>query len=76
MSPLEILYYTLTIGFVVLVIFISYAFYEFSKTLRSARDLIENVDDITRDVSNVKNTFKSGILGVAAMVLNTFLRRR
>ena len=67
MNSLNFLYYSLGIGFLVLVIFISYAFYNLSQTLKESTSILTKVDDITKDVEDLKNLIKSGILYLLSM---------
>lgn len=62
MISLNFLYYSLGVGFLVLVGFASYAFYNLSKTLKESTSILTKVDDITRDVESLKNVIKNGIL--------------
>lgn len=65
--PLDFLYYSLGIGFLVLVIFISYAFYNLSNILKKLTSILIKVDDITKDVDDLKNLVKNGILYLLSM---------
>jgi hypothetical protein len=62
MSSQDFLYYSLGIGFLVLVGFLSYTAFTLSKTLKNLTSIFEKVDDITEDVDKLKNIFKSGIV--------------
>lgn len=67
MNSLNFLYYSLGIGFLVLVIFISYAFYNLSNILKKLTSILIKVDDITKDVDDLKNLVKNGILYLLSM---------
>lgn len=67
MNSLNFLYYSLGIGFLVLVIFISYAFYNLSNILKKLTSILIKVDDITKDVNDLKNLVKNGILYLLSM---------
>jgi hypothetical protein len=67
MNSLNFLYASLGIGFLVLVGFISYAFFNLSQALKQSTSILKKVDDITKDVNNLKNLIKSGILYLLSM---------
>lgn len=50
-----------------LVIFISYAFYNLSNILKKLTSILIKVDDITKDVDDLKNLVKNGILYLLSM---------
>lgn len=62
MTSQDILYYSLAVGFLILVGFISYAAFSLSKTLKELSSILKKVDDITKDVHELKNHIKNGIL--------------
>lgn len=62
MNSLNFLYYSLGIGFIVLVGFVSYAFYNLSKTLKESTSILKKIDDIAKDVNDLKDLIKNGIL--------------
>lgn len=62
MSSLDILYYSLAAGFLILVGFVSYAAFNLSQTLKETTSILERIDDITKDVEEFKNYIKQGIL--------------
>lgn len=68
MYYLDALYVVLAVGFAVLVGFISYAAFEVGKTLRSIREVIDDVKDITSDARFYKDQIKDGILGVIRII--------
>lgn len=59
--PLDFLYYSLGIGFLVLVVFLSYAALNLSQTLKRLTSILVKVDDITKDFGDLKDFIKSGI---------------
>lgn len=65
---MDALYVVLAVGFAVLVGFISYAAFEVGKTLRSIREVIDDVKDITSDARFYKDQIKDGILGVIRII--------
>lgn len=62
MTSQDFLYYSLGSGFLILVGFASYAFYNLSLTLKESTSILTKVDDITKDVESLKNVIKNGIL--------------
>lgn len=58
----DFLNYSLGIGFLILVGFVSYAFYNLSQTLKTSTSILTKVDDITKDVESLKDVIKNGIL--------------
>lgn len=62
MSSLNFLYYSLGIGFLILVGFLSYTLISLSQTLKRLTSILVKVDDITKDVGDLKDFIKNGIL--------------
>ena len=56
------LYYSLGIGFLILVGFLSYAALSLSKTLKKLTSILIKVDDVAKDADDLKNYIKQGIL--------------
>ncbi len=69
MDSQDLLNYSLGIGFLILVGFLSYAAYSLSKTLLKLTSILEKIDDITGAVNDLKNTIKNGILYLTNMLL-------
>ncbi len=69
MASQDILYYSLAVGFLILVGFVSYAAFSLSKTLKELSSILEKVDDITKDVEELKNHIKNGILYLKKMLV-------
>jgi hypothetical protein len=65
------LYYSLAIGFLILVGFLSYAAFNLSKTLKETTSILTKVDDVAKDVDELKNGIKSGIL----TLINMFIKK-
>ena len=61
MTSQDFLFYSLGIGFLILVGFLSYAAFNLSQTLKKSTSILEKVDDITKDVDDLKNVIKHGI---------------
>jgi len=57
----DFLNYSVGTGFLILVGFASYAFYNLSRTLKESTSILTKVDDITKDVESLKNVIKNGI---------------
>lgn len=62
MDSTNFLNYSLGVGFLVLVGFISYAFYNLSQALKESTSILKKVDAITKDVESLKDVIKNGIL--------------
>lgn len=69
MTSLDLLYFSLAIGFLILVGFVSYAAYNLSRTLKELTSILEKIDDITKDVDELKNHIKNGILYLKNMLV-------
>ncbi|OGE14650.1 hypothetical protein A2111_02505 [Candidatus Daviesbacteria bacterium GWA1_38_6] len=76
MSSQEFLYYSLAIGFIVLVGFISFAMFHLAESLKSLKVLLENIDDTTKDFNLIKNKIKLGALTAIGAALAAFLKQR
>lgn len=79
MDSLDFLHYCLGVGFVVLVGFLSYMFYQSGQILRSVKILIdrfdgivEDVEDITSSIKTIKDNFKVGSLVMVSNILKYF----
>lgn len=49
--------------------FVSYAAYNLSRTLKELTSILEKIDDITKDVDELKNHIKNGILYLKNMLV-------
>lgn len=67
MTPLNILYVSLTIGFLTLVGFLSYTLFTISTTFKRVTSVLNKVDDIAKDADDLKNLIKSGVLSLLGM---------
>lgn len=79
MNSQDLLNIALSIGFLVLVGFLCYVCIYLVETLKSVKKLVDNTEDIAKDVRMVKNQLKSGVLtgiGTALNLLNTFLNKK
>ncbi|MFZ3301364.1 MAG: DUF948 domain-containing protein [Microgenomates group bacterium] len=70
MDSVTFLNYSLGVGFIVLVGFISFAFYNLSKSLKEVTSILSKVDSITKDVESLKDIIKSGITYLVSMFSN------
>lgn len=61
MKPLDILYYSLSIGFLVFVGFVSYAAYNLARTLQLVRKQLENVENLTEKIHIITNNMSTTI---------------
>lgn len=62
MTSQDFFYYALGIGFLILVGFLSYAAYNLSLTLKELTPILKKLGDLTKDIDNLKNYAKTGIL--------------
>lgn len=68
MVSLNFLYYSLGVGFLVLVGFLSYAAYNLSQTLKESTSILKKVDNIAKDAEELKNFIKNGIIYLKDMI--------
>lgn len=71
-STLDILYLALSLGFLILVGFLSYTLFQTAKTLREIQPLLEDIRDIADDVRQAKDGVKNGF-GQAANVIQSLI---
>lgn len=69
MNTQDFFYFSVGIGFLVLVGFLSYAAFSLSKTLKKLTSILIKVDDVAKDAEDLKNTIKLGILNLMSMFL-------
>ena len=69
LTSLDILYLSLSIGFLVLVISLIFLIMKLVKTLESIKILADDLDETARDVNGVKNKVKGGIFSMLSMML-------
>jgi hypothetical protein len=72
MVSLNFLYYSLGIGFLILVGFLCYAAFSFSKGLKDITSILDKIDDVVKDADELKNFIKSGVLNL----INMFLKKK
>ncbi len=72
MSSLDFQHYSIGLGFLVLVGFLSYMLYHLTQTIRTLKTILEETEDITKDVSRLKNSIKFGIFNI----LSSFMKKR
>ena len=64
MSSLDFLYYSIGAGFLLLVVALIYLIFHLIKTLEIVRFMIEDTQDLTSDLVEIKDHFKVAILGL------------
>jgi uncharacterized protein YoxC len=69
MASYDFFYYSLGLGFLILVGFVSYTLFSLSKALKELTLILEKVDDITKDVDELKNVIKNGVLFLKHMII-------
>lgn len=74
MSSLDMLYYSLAIGFLAVAAFGCYVLLELGKTLVEVRRILEEVEDITKDIDLAKEKVKIGVLDGVGAILRAFRR--
>lgn len=67
MISLNFLYYSLGIGFLVLVGFLSFAAYSLSESLKKISSILVKVDDVAKDAENLKDLIKNGVIYLMGM---------
>jgi CHASE3 domain sensor protein len=70
MTTQDFLYISLSLGFLCLVGFSCYMLYHLTQTIKSAKRVVDNTEDITSDVMNAKNQLKSGVLSGVSSLIN------
>jgi hypothetical protein len=69
MSSQEFLFYALGIGFLVLVGYSCYLLYNLTQAVKTLKSVIEDAEDITKDVSKLKNTIKLGLFNLLSSLI-------
>jgi hypothetical protein len=72
MSSQEFLYYSLGIGFLVLVGYLCYLLYHLTQAVKTLKLVIEDAEDITKDISKIKNSIKLGLFSL----LSSFIKKK
>lgn len=72
MSSIDFQHYALGIGFLILVGFLSYLLYHTTQTIKTLKQILDETEDITADVSKLKNSIKYGLFSL----LNSFIKKR
>jgi len=76
MSIQDFLYLSLAFGFIALASFLSFAAFQLAITLKSLKQILDSVGDISKDIESVKNQIKTGVLTAFLTGLNIFLKKR
>lgn len=67
MTSLDFLNFSVGVGFLVLVGFLSYAAFNLSGTLKKLTSILNKIDDIAKDADELKNFIKEGILNIKSL---------
>lgn len=65
----DFLFYSLGIGFLILVVFFSYVAYHLAKCLKTLAVILHNVADISNDIDKIENAIKFGMLSLSHLFL-------
>lgn len=76
MSTQDIFYLSLSIGFIILISFVSLAAFQLSQALKSLKRVLDSAGNISEDVEAVKNQIKSGVLTAFLTGLNLFIKKK
>lgn len=76
MESQDILNYTVSIGFIIIVALVGYVSYHLVKTLRVLRFVLRDTASITSDVRQLKDKVKIGALTQIVTLLGLFFRKR
>lgn len=68
----DFLFYSLGLGFLVLVGFLSYAAYSLAQSLKTLTLVLKNAEDISNDIGELKNGIKFGLLNL----LHIFFKKK
>lgn len=75
-QPLDFLYLSLGIGFIVLVFYIVFLIKRIHKTLDNVDILLSHFKDTTEEFENIKNKAKGTFYSIASMVLGMMFKNR
>ncbi len=76
MSTLDVLYISLSAGFVVLVGYLVFLIKRVSRTLDRLDPVIDNLHDTTGDIRHLKDSAKSTFFTAASTLLGLFVGRK
>lgn len=71
MSSLDILYYSLAVGFLAFIAFFCFALYQLGLTLAALRRIIEGVQEVVTEILVFKNSLKRGWWSLIARLLGS-----
>lgn len=71
MNAVDFLYYSVSLGFLVMVVIVAFAVYQLALVLHKLLEDAERVKDATDDISKLKNGVKSKILRFFLWILKT-----
>lgn len=69
MYSLDFLYYSLGVGFLILIGFMCYVLYYLAQDLKSVRDILEQVEDVTRGIDLIGTQLKLSVLNFTKRLL-------
>lgn len=76
MNSQDFLFYSVGIGFLILVGFVSFASYRLAQSLKKITQILQNAENLSEDISDDLEKLKSGVkLGVLNL-LQIFLKKR
>jgi hypothetical protein len=64
MNSLDTLYYSLSLGFLILIGGMTYMIYHLTETIKSTKRVVDDTKSLTHDLADIKDGFKVGILGL------------
>lgn len=67
----DFLFYSLGVGFLILVGFLSYAVYSLAQSLKALTQILQDVENISNYIDKLENQIKLGILNL----LHIFLKK-
>ena len=72
MSTADFLNMVLAFGFIVIILCIAFTSFFLVQALKAITNLVDNLDDTTKDVQIIKNKIKMGLLTGLSTLLATF----
>lgn len=74
MLSIDVLWYSLSLGFLVLVGFFSFALYQLGKVFTSVGKITRDVEDIVHDIEITKERLKLGVIDSVLAILKKVRR--
>ncbi len=69
MFSLDFLYYSLGVGFLILIGFLCYAIYHLTQSIKSMNTILNKVDNVTDSIELISNQVKFGLFHLAGRFL-------